>query len=598
MLLTRKTKRTLPFIVRDNCVNNFYIMFIISILTFLTTIHASQAANTLSYCGQPKTWVEAKVFCEQKGGRLLNRDTDNDAVFRQRTDIPLQQEIWIGHYRGLSGWMEHIGCFSQRSLGVSWYGVKTENNSAAICQTICNATDYFALQGSTCLCSYNNFVNTSWLTPETKCNMVCPGNGTEQCGGSNSINVYHRVHGNLIQYQADSYPNLHCAMMNCSSTTEWTYMEHECHNNLTALCGSGVLVNEPATWLTAQSLCKNYGSLVGIHNMVSNCAVSNDVKREFWIGVYRNYVDLVLKDLIVQNPVFGCYSLRKESSNVKPTMTFYPIAICEKQNMFSFICELPPGYPTSDGCYLPPSSSTSTTTPGTQLIQEQDDDGLKIGLFIALGLVLLAAVIVILILIARKSFRSNPEQLRHNILLAALANVKLRRRDTDGNPESSTPQKAETSAASVEGGSKSPEYAVVNKPGRRQSAPAPSCKVYSKPVTSLSKEYKESVPVSNNGYDKMRLDNPIVESENPQENDNQVPITSILKLGDSLSSDTMSPRRASIQDEEYNRNNGRYVYDSRLLSIPKKVIPVPPPVVKYPPEYTSDSYEHIGTTLL
>lgn len=196
------------------------------------------------------------------------------------------------------------------------------------------------------------------------------------------------------------------------------------------------------------------------------------------------------------------------------------------------------------------------------------------------------------------SFRSNPEQLRHNILLAALANVKLRRRDTDGNPESSTPQKAETSAASVEGGSKSPEYAVVNKPGRRQSAPASSCKVYSKPVTALSKEFKESVPVSNNGYDKMRLDKPIVESENPQENDNQVPITSILKLGDSLSSDAMSPRHASIQDEEYNRNNGRYVYDSRLLSIPKKVIPVPPPVVKYPPEYTSDSYEHIGTTLL
>lgn len=56
-----------------------------------------------------------------------------------------------------------------------------------------------------------------------------------------------------------------------------------------------MLVNEPATWLTAQSLCKNYGSLVGIQNMVSNCAVSNDIKREFWIGVYRNYVDLVLK---------------------------------------------------------------------------------------------------------------------------------------------------------------------------------------------------------------------------------------------------------------------------------------------------------------
>jgi hypothetical protein len=59
---------------------------------------------TVSYCGEPKTWIEAKTFCEVKGGRLMNRGTENDAVFLQRTDIPAYQEIWLGQYKGLSGW--------------------------------------------------------------------------------------------------------------------------------------------------------------------------------------------------------------------------------------------------------------------------------------------------------------------------------------------------------------------------------------------------------------------------------------------------------------------------------------------------------------
>jgi hypothetical protein len=39
-----------------------------------------------------------------------------------------------------------LGCYDQRSLGVSWYSIQAQNNSAAACQTICNSTDYFALQ--------------------------------------------------------------------------------------------------------------------------------------------------------------------------------------------------------------------------------------------------------------------------------------------------------------------------------------------------------------------------------------------------------------------------------------------------------------------
>jgi hypothetical protein len=39
----------------------------------------------------------------------MNRGTENDAVFLQRTDIPAYQEIWLGQYKGLSGWVEKIG---------------------------------------------------------------------------------------------------------------------------------------------------------------------------------------------------------------------------------------------------------------------------------------------------------------------------------------------------------------------------------------------------------------------------------------------------------------------------------------------------------
>jgi hypothetical protein len=78
-------------------------------MPFFFSIFLLEGGNSLSYCGEPKTWIEAKTFCEVKGGRLMNRGTENDAVFLQRTDIPAYQEIWLGQYKGLSGWVEKIG---------------------------------------------------------------------------------------------------------------------------------------------------------------------------------------------------------------------------------------------------------------------------------------------------------------------------------------------------------------------------------------------------------------------------------------------------------------------------------------------------------
>lgn len=58
-------------------------------------------------------------------------------------------------------------------------------------------------------------------------------------------------------------------------------------------------MNQAASWQTAESFCKSYGSLIGLHNMVGSCAVSSsNIKREFWIGLFRNHVDLPLKSKI------------------------------------------------------------------------------------------------------------------------------------------------------------------------------------------------------------------------------------------------------------------------------------------------------------
>jgi len=91
---------------------------VLNTINQIKSIFILEGGNSLSYCGQPKTWIEAKTFCEVKGGRLMNRGTENDAVFLQRTDIPAYQEIWLGQYKGLSGWVEKIGKnFYDRSGG-------------------------------------------------------------------------------------------------------------------------------------------------------------------------------------------------------------------------------------------------------------------------------------------------------------------------------------------------------------------------------------------------------------------------------------------------------------------------------------------------
>lgn len=93
----------------------------------------------------------------------------------------------------------YLGCYSDsvnsRALvGLSNPGVASQNDVEQ-CASECTAFTYFGVEyGAECYCG-NAITGGSALvagnTPDmTGCNMVCSGNATEYCGGSNRINMY------------------------------------------------------------------------------------------------------------------------------------------------------------------------------------------------------------------------------------------------------------------------------------------------------------------------------------------------------------------------------------------------------------------------
>lgn len=178
--------------------------------------------------------------------------------------------------------------------------------------------------------------------------------------------------------------------------------------------------------------------------------------------------------------------------------------------------------------------------------------------------------------------------------MTVVASIRRRRKEEDNQEKTETKEKQVEAKADTT----KPVYAVVNKPkpSRRQSAPEPSYRVYNKPVTSLNAEVENSSSNIGNGLSNGTYDTLLEDSQQSYQNeeviDKQNRQPSILKSCDRNGSvDDISPRHVTI-DEGYNRN-------PRTLSVPKKIIPVPPPVVKYPIESRgSRTYEQIGTTLL
>lgn len=95
---------------------------------------------------------------------------------------------------GVGNW-KSLGCYTD-SLGERTleYGANVEGvNSASRCASACEQAGfpYAGMEyGAECYCG-RSLRCPSAPTAASACNMVCNGNSTELCGGSNAINVYH-----------------------------------------------------------------------------------------------------------------------------------------------------------------------------------------------------------------------------------------------------------------------------------------------------------------------------------------------------------------------------------------------------------------------
>ena len=98
----------------------------------------------------------------------------------------------IGHLQGFSTCHSMENCYVDEEDSLSVFSVfmgKLADNSVESCKSSC--VDYnFALvkNGLDCWCS--NVFPKSRSAPKTECNVRCPGNNSQFCGGFQRINIY------------------------------------------------------------------------------------------------------------------------------------------------------------------------------------------------------------------------------------------------------------------------------------------------------------------------------------------------------------------------------------------------------------------------
>ena len=98
----------------------------------------------------------------------------------------------------------YMGCYSEGhgnfALGsdATYTALMTNNGSQTVegCASYCftNGYSYMGVEfGIQCFCNNAGVINNAALStnPDAACNMGCPGNPAEICGGSGTLNIYH-----------------------------------------------------------------------------------------------------------------------------------------------------------------------------------------------------------------------------------------------------------------------------------------------------------------------------------------------------------------------------------------------------------------------
>ncbi|XP_021341685.1 putative tyrosine-protein kinase Wsck, partial [Mizuhopecten yessoensis] len=86
--------------------------------------------------------------------------------------------VWVGQYQYTTPWMYPTGCFSVDNENFT----RIENNDIVSCKQRCGHSDIM-LQIHKCLC-VNTAPDIDARKPRSYCNVRCPGNPSEICGGS------------------------------------------------------------------------------------------------------------------------------------------------------------------------------------------------------------------------------------------------------------------------------------------------------------------------------------------------------------------------------------------------------------------------------
>ena len=155
--------------------------------------------NTSEYCGGPNRLnlyqynaslaSASSAIPAVTGSASATSKSSSTAAPTQTGPITVQMGVGFSY----------MGCYSDsvnsRALtGLANPGVASQNDVEQ-CASECIAFTYFGVEyGAECYCG-NAITGGSAVVPGstpavTGCNMVCSGNATEYCGGSNRINIY------------------------------------------------------------------------------------------------------------------------------------------------------------------------------------------------------------------------------------------------------------------------------------------------------------------------------------------------------------------------------------------------------------------------
>ncbi|KAI2083645.1 hypothetical protein LOZ35_006849, partial [Ophidiomyces ophidiicola] len=105
----------------------------------------------------------------------------------------------------VAGTYAHRGCFNDSAATRALRGrfeFSADAMSLDRCATFCNGTRFFGAEyGSECFCGAV-LEAASVRQPDADCSMLCSGNATQLCGGSNRLSLYEKLNSTMLVRRA------------------------------------------------------------------------------------------------------------------------------------------------------------------------------------------------------------------------------------------------------------------------------------------------------------------------------------------------------------------------------------------------------------